>query len=103
PAEGVAGQLRVVGGRVVAAQAQPETAPTAGDAVTGAGVAAADAQGGDELLPEADRPRFVAVGDDDRDVGRARPGPDGQHRPAVLVGLQEAAGAEGDDAGGLSA
>src|SRR5438067_1738551 len=81
-AERLARQLHVIGGRVVAAQTQPEPTPTAGYSVTGARVATGDVERGDELLAEADRLWFVEVGDDDGNARGGRPGVDDQHGAA---------------------
>src|SRR5262249_36292985 len=88
--------------RVVAAQAQPETAPTARDAVAGTLVTAADTEGGNDLLAEADRLWFAEVRDDDRHAGLASPRLDDQHGAAVLSGLRGPTAANRHDIGDFS-
>ena len=66
-AEHVARQLDVIGVGIVAAQAELEAVLAARGAVAGAGVAAADVEGGDHLVAEADGRRLVEVFDFDRD------------------------------------
>src|SRR5262249_54515089 len=74
-AEDVARQLEVVRRRVVAAQTQTEAVLAAGRAVASAHVAAADVEGGNELVAEADRLRFGEVLNRHRDAKRLAAGP----------------------------
>ena len=55
PAEHVVRQLHVIGGGIVAAQAELEAVLAAGRAVAGTLIAAADVERGDHLIAEADR------------------------------------------------
>jgi hypothetical protein len=103
PAQHVARELQVVGGRVEAAEAEPEPALARRRAVAGAGIAAAHVDRGDHVVSEADWLRPVVVLDDHRHLDRQGPRLDHQRRRAVLARRHEAAGIDGYQVPGLAA